>query len=98
MNAAVLRERLRSRAVQLSLAGVLAAALVAIFLSITITGDSVSVSSRFIAGTPENGTPVRLDTSLYLPDSTPAPAVLLSQGFGGDKHDLDSTARSYAEH
>ena len=96
MNAAAIRERLRTRPVQLALAGVLAAALAAIFLSITITGDSVTVTSQFVAGTPEHGTPVRLDTSLYLPDSTPAPAVLLSQGFGGDKHDLDGEARSFA--
>jgi ABC-2 type transport system ATP-binding protein len=98
VNAAAIRERLRSRKVQLSLAAVLVAALAAIFLSITITGKSVAVSSRFVVGTPENGKPVRLDTSLYLPASTPAPAILLSQGFGGDKHDLDSEARSFARH
>jgi ABC-2 type transport system ATP-binding protein len=52
-----------------------------------------------ITGTPEpGGQAVKLDTTLYLPDSTPAPAVLLAQGFGGDKNDLAGTAKTLAEH
>jgi ABC-2 type transport system ATP-binding protein len=39
---------------------------------------------------------VRLDTSVYLPASTPAPAVLLSPGFGGTKSSLDAQARELA--
>jgi len=35
---------------------------------------------------------------VYLPAKTPAPAVLLAHGFGGSKTDLDSEARSLAEH
>lgn len=41
---------------------------------------------------------VGLDTTLYLPDATPAPAVLLAHGFGGSKTDLDSEARLLAQH
>ena len=59
--------------------------------------SSVSVRSQMIDGTPEGSTPVKIDTSLYLPSSTPAPAVLLTQGFGGDKSALDATARTYAQ-
>ena len=52
-----------------------------------------------ITGTSEpDGTAVKLDTTLYLPDKTPAPAVLLAQGFGGDKSDLAGTAQTLAQH
>jgi ABC-2 type transport system ATP-binding protein len=98
MKPAALRERLGSRQVQLVLAVVLLLALGAIVIGVSANGSGVRVSSRFIAGTPENGKPVALDTSLYLPETTPAPAVLLSQGFGGDKHSLDSEARTFAAH
>ena len=59
---------------------------------------AIRSTSRFIAGTPEAGTPVGLDSTLYLPASTPAPAVLLAHGFGGSKTDLDSQARQLARH
>jgi ABC-2 type transport system ATP-binding protein len=97
MTPAALRERLRSRRARLT-AALLAAALVAagVIIGVTASSGSITVSSRFLAGTPEQGRPVRLDTSLYLPESRPAPAVLLSQGFGGDKHDLDGEARTLA--
>ena len=32
-----------------------------------------------------DSTPVRLDADLYLPSTTPAPAVVLAHGFGGSK-------------
>ncbi|MDT4921209.1 MAG: type transport system ATP-binding protein [Pseudonocardiales bacterium] len=99
MRAAALRNRLRSRKVQAWLAVVVLAAVGGIVAGVVASsGSGVRVSSRFVTGTPEHGKTVRLDTSLYLPASTPAPAVLLSQGFGGDKTSLDGTARSFAEH
>ncbi|MBN9620050.1 MAG: alpha/beta fold hydrolase, partial [Actinobacteria bacterium] len=98
MTPAALRERLRSRKVQLVLALVLIAALAGLFVVIATGSRSVRVTSRFVAGTPEAGRPVQLDTSLYLPRNTPAPAILLSQGFGGDKSSLDGEARTLAEH
>jgi ABC-2 type transport system ATP-binding protein len=96
MKPAAVRERLRSRKIQLLLAVVLLAALAGIFTGVAVTSHDIHVSSRFIAGTPEQGKPVELDTSLFLPASTPAPAILLSQGFGGDKSDLSSEARTLA--
>jgi ABC-2 type transport system ATP-binding protein len=44
------------------------------------------------------GTPggVELDTSLYLPAVTPAPAVLVAHGFGGSKASVDADARALA--
>ena len=94
---AAVRERLRSGRSRVILA-VIVAALVAggIAIGVTTSSADVKVSSQFVAGTAEAGRPVELDTSLYLPESTPAPAVLLSQGFGGDKSGLASTARTLA--
>jgi ABC-2 type transport system ATP-binding protein len=37
---------------------------------------------------------VELDTSLYLPAVTPAPAVLVAHGFGGSKASVDADARA----
>ena len=96
--AAVLRARLRSRRGKLVAAFVVVLVVVAVVLPLALGGDGVRVTSRFISATPENGKPVRLDTSLYLPATTPAPAVLLSQGFGGDKTSLAGTARTLAGH
>jgi ABC-2 type transport system ATP-binding protein len=59
---------------------------------------AIDTRSQLVAGTPEAGAAVELDTTLYLPATTPAPAVLLAHGFGGSKSDLDSEARSLAEH
>jgi len=41
---------------------------------------------------------VTLDTSLYLPLKTPAPAILLAHGFTGDKNSVAAQARTLAEH
>ena len=53
-----------------------------------------------ITGTPEaDGTPVRLDATLYLPaSSTPLPAVVLAHGFGGSKDDEAADALYLAQH
>ncbi|MBC8091605.1 MAG: dienelactone hydrolase family protein, partial [Pseudonocardia sp.] len=40
---------------------------------------------------------VSLDTTLYLPEVTPAPAVLIAHGFGGTKASVDADARELAE-
>jgi ABC-2 type transport system ATP-binding protein len=44
------------------------------------------------------GSPDRLpiDTTLYFPAKTPAPAVMLAHGFGGDKKSVDSQAKELA--
>jgi ABC-2 type transport system ATP-binding protein len=83
------------------LAGAAAVVLVAAAAIITASVRSSPAAhslSRFVTGTPEAGEPVRLDTTVYLPAVTPAPAVLLAHGFGGSKTDLDAEARSLAKH
>ena len=66
-------------------------------LAVLNRAPALRVSAHWVAGTPEpDGRPVRLDSSLYLPEHTPAPAILLAHGFGGSKAGLDGTARSLA--
>ena len=78
---------------------VVALLVIAVPLIGAVTADpSVRTSSSFVAGTPEAGKPVRFDTILYLPERTPAPAVLLAHGFGGTKHDVDAQAKRLARH
>ncbi|MDT4905619.1 MAG: type transport system ATP-binding protein [Pseudonocardiales bacterium] len=98
MTLAALRERLRSRSIRLVLVAVLVLVAAGIAIGVSTSSPSVSTRSQFIPGTPEGTTKVQLDTTLYLPETTPAPAVLLSQGFGGDKSDLATEARTFAEH
>jgi ABC-2 type transport system ATP-binding protein len=60
--------------------------------------STIVTRDRMVTGTPESGTQVELDTTEYVPARTPAPAILLAHGFGGSKADLDTEARSLADH
>ena len=83
------------------MAGAAVVALVAggaIIAAAVRSSPAVHSQPRFVTGTPEAGVAVALDTTLYTPEATPAPAVLLAHGFGGSKTDLDSEARSLAQH
>ena len=42
-------------------------------------------------------TPVELDVDLYVPTSTPAPAVILAHGFGGSKESVAEEAQQLAD-
>jgi ABC-2 type transport system ATP-binding protein len=95
MTLAALRDRLRSRRVVAALIVVVLAVVIAIIAVLNVASP-VHTRSQFIPGTPEAGQPVQLDTTLYLPDKTPAPAVLLAHGFGGSKSDLAGSARTLA--
>ncbi len=71
----------------------------AVIVGVVTSSPSIRSRHQFVAGTAEPGKgAVELDTSLYLPQHTPAPAVLLAHGFGGDKSDLAGQARSLARH
>jgi ABC-2 type transport system ATP-binding protein len=43
------------------------------------------------------GDGIRLDSTLYLPERTPAPAVIVAHGFGGSKDSVDGDARELAQ-
>jgi len=60
--------------------------------------SGVRTTDQLVDVAPEaDGTPVRLDTRLYLPAGPgPHPAVLLAHGFGGSKESVDKEARQYA--
>jgi ABC-2 type transport system ATP-binding protein len=80
-------------------AGIAAAlvAAVAVVVAVVVHQPPIATTSRWVAGTPEPGGPaVNLDTTLYLPATTPAPAILLAHGFGGTKADVASEAKSLA--
>jgi len=49
-----------------------------------------------VPAAPGSAEQVRLDTTLYLPERTPAPAILLPHGFGGDKTSVAGDARELA--
>ncbi|MET0188279.1 MAG: alpha/beta fold hydrolase, partial [Pseudonocardia sediminis] len=48
------------------------------------------------AGPGQDGA-IALDTTLYLPATTPAPAVLVAHGFGGTKASVDADARALVD-
>ncbi len=63
--------------------------------------DPPAVSTRdafidLLSG-PGRDEPIKIDTRLYLPERTPAPAVLVAHGFGGSKESVDADARELAQ-
>ena len=60
--------------------------------------DKVIEKPLMVLGTPEpDGKPVALDATILTTDpATPRPAIVLAHGFGGTKHDSESTARTLA--
>ncbi|GAA1247591.1 alpha/beta fold hydrolase [Prauserella halophila] len=50
-----------------------------------------------VATSPGSSEREQLDTTVYVPEDTPAPAVLLPHGFGGDKDSVARDARELAE-
>jgi ABC-2 type transport system ATP-binding protein len=93
--------RLRRPRRRRTVVAMIAAAVVVLTLALLIVltrPPGVRTESRFIPGTPEaDGRSVQLDTTLYLPAATPAPAILLAHGFGGDKTDLATQAKDLAQ-
>ncbi|MBV9821700.1 MAG: alpha/beta fold hydrolase, partial [Actinobacteria bacterium] len=78
-------------------AALLAVLAVVAVLVVLNRDPTIRVAALTVAGTPEpDGRPVRLDASLYLPEHTPAPAILLAHGFGGSKASVAGEARSLA--
>ncbi len=47
-------------------------------------------------GGPGVDEPVRLDATMYLPQRTPAPAIIMAHGFGGSKDSVASDAQQFA--
>ncbi|RZQ62999.1 alpha/beta fold hydrolase [Amycolatopsis suaedae] len=50
-----------------------------------------------VPAAPNSPDQVQLDTTVFIPENTPAPAVLMPHGFGGSKNSVASDARELAE-
>ncbi|MGH8963347.1 MAG: alpha/beta fold hydrolase [Jatrophihabitantaceae bacterium] len=97
MTLAAVRDRLRSRPVIAALIVVVLAVAIAVIATVNAQ-PKIHTRSQFVAGTPEGRTSVELDTTLYLPEKTPAPAILLAHGFGSTKANVAGEARTLARH
>ncbi len=91
--------RLCQRPVVLLLIGALMAG-VGVALAVTTIPDPPSVATENVtidvpAGPGDTGQ-VRLDTTVYRPADTPAPAVLVAHGFGGSKDSVRAEATELA--
>ena len=57
-----------------------------------IGAQAESITEKMITTAPR----VSIDTSMFLPSKTPAPAILIAHGFGGSKDSVASEARYFA--
>ncbi|MGB3372779.1 MAG: alpha/beta fold hydrolase [Rhodococcus sp. (in: high G+C Gram-positive bacteria)] len=89
-----------SKTVMLAVLLVAVLAVVSIYLVSRSSSENDDVSTLdttiTVPETPGNSEMVDLDARLFVPKTTPAPAVLLAHGFGGDKFSVDDQARSLA--
>ena len=72
---------------------VIAACALLTFALIPISANADSIITRSIT----TATGVSIDTSLYLPSKTPAPAILIAHGFGGSKDSVAADAKYFTE-
>ena len=59
-------------------------------------GVRTEVQRIAVPGGPGTAASIELDSTLYLPQTTPAPAVLVAHGFGGSKDSVDADAKDLA--
>ncbi|GAA0908611.1 alpha/beta fold hydrolase [Pseudonocardia zijingensis] len=71
-------------------------AVLAVLGGLLLTGAAAPADVRVAEERVTTADGVELDTSLYLPATTPAPAVLVAHGFGGSKASVDADARALA--
>ena len=78
---------------------IVATASILLVVRSTDVGEDVSVLDTTITvpESPGSAEVVALDARLFLPETNPAPAVLLAHGFGGDKFSVEDRARALAE-
>jgi ABC-2 type transport system ATP-binding protein len=91
--------RPRPRTVAAALVVVLAAAGGIVWLNSGDEPPAVHTRDLTLTGAqgPDDKAPVKLDATLYLPEQTPAPAVIVAHGFGGSKRSVDGDARELAQ-
>jgi ABC-2 type transport system ATP-binding protein len=91
--------RPRPRTIAAALVVVLAAAGGIVWLNSGDAPPEVHTRDLTLTGAkgPDDKAAVRLDATLYLPEQTPAPAVIVAHGFGGTKRSVDGDARELAQ-
>ncbi|WP_127782593.1 alpha/beta fold hydrolase [Rhodococcus sp. X156] len=92
------RSRLTRPLVLLGVVVLLAGVLLAVTVSRASGASGVAERAVSIDVTdgPARDQPVTVDATLFTPDATPAPAVLLAHGFGGTKDSVAAQARQLA--
>jgi ABC-2 type transport system ATP-binding protein len=68
------------------------ASLIGALASMPVSAQAESIITKSITTAPG----VSIDTSLYIPSKTPAPAILIAHGFGGSKDSVASDAQYFA--
>jgi ABC-2 type transport system ATP-binding protein len=93
------RTRQKSRWLLLGLAVVLVAAGGVVWSVSGTDAPPVRVTQLTIDGArgPGDPAPAKLDSTLYVPERTPAPAIVVAHGFGGSKNSVADDARELAE-
>ena len=86
--------RSRLRWILVTLAVVVVATAGVVWLNRADEPPAVHTRSQTLDGA---GRGIRLDSTLYLPERTPAPAIIVAHGFGGSKQSVDSDARELAQ-
>ena len=85
-------------AIRSTVVGGVVAALVALAtLGVPSAARAEATESLTLPGGPTSATdpsPVQLDVDLYIPATTPAPAVILAHGFGGSQESVSEEAHS----
>ncbi len=69
-------------------------------VALVAPGSAQAAEGAFLPGGPISATnpaPVQIDTTIFLPEVTPAPAVILAHGFGGSKESLVAQAQQLAD-
>lgn len=69
----------------------------ALVLSLLALNPIPATANEIIEKSIETAPGVLVDTSLFLPEITPAPAILLAHGFGSSKSAMQSSARFYRD-
>jgi ABC-2 type transport system ATP-binding protein len=89
----------RLRWLAFALVAVVVAAGALIWVNSGSSGPVIRTENQAIKVTdgPARDQPIDLDSTLYLPEQTPAPAILVAHGFGGSKESVVSDARELAE-
>ena len=71
--------------------------LLIIFTSISAGTFSAQAAPKVIVKTIATVDGVTIDTSLYLPTKTPAPAIMIAHGFGGSKDSVAQEAKKFQD-